>query len=299
MGLFTPHITFRSGNNSGFRLAQEQQPPGTLDRATDIVLLVHGFANSETDASERFSKFKELIGEPGRQVVGVFWPGSNWSGPAFYMTSIGRADESAVRLAGALRNAAVGRVRLRVCIVAHSMGCRLTLRLVQELWERGGPPGLIVEAAVLMAAAVPVGLLEPGGGLRSSLERTPRLNVLSLYSDNDWVLKVAFRAGQSAAGDGWFPVALGARKWNGAPGCVEQADAPGAGHGDYWFGQFPADEAGRHLGIGRAGAERASAVRGVPLRRIAERAMSDGQAVAAGHSVGVRDVPHRRPNRRV
>ncbi len=271
MTLYTPHITFRSGNNSGFRLAQEQQPPGTLERATDIVLFIHGFANSETDASKRYAEFKDHIGEPSRQVVGVFWPGSNWSGPAFYMKSIGRADESAVRLAGALRNAAVGRVRLRVCIVAHSMGCRLTLRLVQELWERGGPPGLIVESAVLMAAAVPVGMLEPGGGLRSPLERRPRLEVLSLYSDDDWVLKVAFRMGQSAAGDGWFTVALGAQRWNAAPGCVGQVDAPGAGHGDYWFGRWPAQEAGRHLGIGSAAADRASAVRGVPIRKTGER----------------------------
>ena len=87
-----------------------------------------------------------------------------------------------------------------------------------------------------MAAAVPVSFAEPSGPLfrAATLSATRR----TLYSEADTVLHFAFPLGESAAGEGFFPTAIGRF---GQPQSDWTAEAEmfidaqhGYNHGDYW-----------------------------------------------------------------
>jgi pimeloyl-ACP methyl ester carboxylesterase len=104
---------------------------------------------------------------------------------------------------------------MRVRIVAHSLGARLTMFLLDELRTRPSA-NLVVEKVVVMAAAVPTSELAPKRPLRLSADSVVRDGLLSLYSPNDRVLQFAFPSGESLAGNGFFPTALGRNQWSGA-----------------------------------------------------------------------------------
>jgi len=314
---FKPSISFRQDASGKFAAAPIEDPPGTLARATRVVLFIHGYNNSPTAASESFEAFRQMLGDIETTIVGVYWPGSNWSNFAFYMQSIENAKESAKLLAKELRAAAKSRPRLSVCIVAHSMGCRLTLEMLRELREKP-EPDLAIEGVVLMAAAVPTFCLDPSGHLRGVMEdaqylrepidgkQRPRLRVLSRFSGNDWVLKYAFRIGQSLAPgpEGLLPVALGSREWHDAGwqlfSAIEQRDARGAGHGDYWGKVVKT----RHIAQDAAAGAKAflgllhSPSRSLPVRETASHHFPEPRDASAGRSIAVRGLPHRHPPRR-
>jgi pimeloyl-ACP methyl ester carboxylesterase len=233
---FQPFLAFREGNSSRFLDAAVEKPPGVLARSQRVLLLLHGYNNSTDNASTAYTAFRELLGHAETTLVGVHWPGSNWSGFAFYMQSIGRAKKTADRLAAALTEAARARPALRLSIVAHSMGCRLAMEVLARL-AADPRSNVTVERVVLMAAAVPVFSINQGGHLRTPLTHT-RVQLLSHFSSKDKVLKYAFRIGQSLAPgpEGLFPVALGSRRWVDDYGQtrVSQRDAHPAGHSDYW-----------------------------------------------------------------
>ncbi len=304
MSSFHPSISFRQDSSGKFADTPSEYPPGTLARSTRIILLIHGYNNSPDAAAEAYAAFTQVLGDTGPQLMGVYWPGSNWTNVAYYMASIGNARESAKRLAQVLRLAARGRPRLSLGIIAHSMGCRLTLELARELRETP-EPGLVLEGVVLMAAAVPMFTLDPSGHLRGLIAAPPgqRLRVHSAYSDNDWVLKFAFRIGQSLAPgpEGLLPVALGSRPWRDSggrySGAISQADADGAGHGDYWGKAAKT----RHIAIATAAAAKQflnlaqAPPREIPSRPSGERPVLPPRSVASGRQTPVRDaLPARR-----
>lgn len=113
-------------------------------------------------------------------------------------------------------------------IIAHSLGCRMTLEALRELQAAG-----VRATIVLMAAAVPVHMLYVGMPLRKAVEAVcPTRNVL--YSHSDQVLTMAFRMGQSlASGEGFLPVAVG-REGDPVSLWSEKRHMHGYGHGDYW-----------------------------------------------------------------
>lgn len=87
-----------------------------------------------------------------------------------------------------------------------------------------------------MAAAVPVSFAEPSGQLyrAATLSATRR----TLYSESDTVLHLAFPLGESAAGEAFFPTAIGRY---GQPQSDFTAESEmfidahhGYNHGDYW-----------------------------------------------------------------
>ena len=211
-----------------------------------LLLLVHGYNNNEEEATKAYENgFRDcqrrIAQERGNQpildnrVVGeVFWPGdANWGlfSFLFYMGSIEHALQSSKELANVLVLLCREIPQLKIEIVAHSMGCRLTLELLRQmfwLYDR-------INCVVLMAAAVPTFKLENSnrGTLRSVIENVP---VKSLYSNSDIVLSTAFPLGQTfAPGDeGILPVALGHNSWVDGNAYIEQKPVDNAGHSDYW-----------------------------------------------------------------
>jgi hypothetical protein len=98
--------------------------------------------------------------------------------------------------------------RPQITLIAHSLGCRLALEFLDSYARF--PTNLAPEfpLVVLMAAAVPTYFLEDLGRLwRGALLADKRL---VLFSDRDLILAGPFRAGQTLAGEGVLPKAVGA-----------------------------------------------------------------------------------------
>lgn len=221
-----------------------QIPQMERDPRRRVVVLVHGFNNHYGEAAMAYQGFrrrqydndKEFPPPTLERLLGdVFWPGDAAWGIAdivdflVYPVAVGTARDAAPILADHLRNMPN---LLLVHFIGHSLGCRVTLEAIEDLRRNGGPP---VGKVCLMAAAVPIFMVERGGNLADAISYAE--NVLVLYSERDLVLKLAFRAGQTVARgyEGFFPIALGARR---PPptvaGYVNSIDIDGAGHSDYW-----------------------------------------------------------------
>ena len=275
MARFEPYISFRdvTKNDLSFVSPPIVQPASALTRGTNLLLLIHGYNNSVGNAADAYAgwlSLQEELGGIGINVVGVYWPGSNWESFAVYMQAISKAEATAQKLATALRAAAASFGTLRIRIVTHSLGSRLTMELLHQL-RRNPDPRLTVERFVVMAAAVPTRYLTPRHVLRDALDqlRTP---FRSLYSESDKVLGYAFRLGESLRGEGFFPTALGHEEWRGARAISQpqltQERIRGAGHGDYWHANDQARQAARSA---RSFLDLGSVARDLPGRDILSR----------------------------
>jgi esterase/lipase superfamily enzyme len=170
-----------------------------------ILLLVHGYNNSETDAAESYRAFIEKveiafgsrISMAAPDVVAKFnWPGDQstaFGTTVGYPFDITNARDSARVLANYLLGLPVrgsGASR-RVTVVGHSMGCRLILEALGRP-RVGSVPGL--EIVALMAAASPVDFVKRNGRLFRT--GNPPRRMQKFYSEQDRVLQVAFPLGQ-------------------------------------------------------------------------------------------------------
>lgn len=212
----------------------------------ELLVLIHGYNNHQREAELAYSglrkrqedqladqAFKAQLEE---RLGDAFWPGdAKWPGLIdkldflFYSKAVSVAKVVAPRIANYLR---MRTDVLTVHFLAHSLGCRVTLEVIDDLARNGGP---LVGKVCLMAAAVPTFKVCPGGGLYGAVVKAERLRVL--FSPRDIVLSSAFPAGQTiASGDeGFFPAAVGhAGDIPITPGKVDRDHIPGAGHGDYW-----------------------------------------------------------------
>lgn len=298
MAALPPYISFRAvGENSlSFIDPPDINPAGALTASTSILLLIHGYNNTIDGASSSYGGWRGIqqgLGGLGSlHVVHVFWPGSNWESFAVYMQAIFKAREAAKRLARELRAAAARLGLLRVRIVTHSLGSRLTVHLIEEL-QSNPDPRVQLEAFVLMAAAVPTRLLAPGTDVRKALDRGS-MPFRSYYSEADTVLRRAFRLGESLAGQGFFPVALGAAEWRGTsaiatPRLTQERNTDGK-HGDYWWGEQDPQRRERAIRVGtsvRGFLGIGAPARSTPVREQLARATE-----------GARDVQGRVPARR-
>lgn len=237
----------------------------TLDGKGAAVLFVHGYNNSRSAARGSFEGFVAgLEAASGRDtlpwpVFGVQWPGDEPNAAisaASYPFKIKVAQRAAAKIFEHLTGIfGPGGAPIVLHVVAHSLGCRLTLELL-ELLARGAPgANVIVSSVTLMAAAVPVGKVEQDGRLRRGVESAGRVCVL--HSTGDAVLHWAFPLGQTVVGDGFFPTAIGRF---GGPGGIWTRSASMAadgglyGHSSYWSGVESASAAAGMMGVAVANA---------------------------------------------
>lgn len=251
-------MTFRQEDSGGGVLDRPKVCPGkALTGQRYLVLLIHGFNNSKSQAQEAYDGFKALQRELGNlnpdqpitqdTLVEFYWPGDvGWISAMNYEASLQRAIAIARRLPGGLRRAVGHDNPLHIDVVAHSMGCRLVLEMIRHIRAY---PNIVLRRAAFMAAAVPTFLLEPTERLRAGLDRSTVEKVMSLFSIDDWVLGNAFPAGQwDAQGERWTEgdeyrrgstVALGHECWiSSYPSSLLSQDTQThieqAGHSDYW-----------------------------------------------------------------
>lgn len=250
------------GLNAGGSVVAAYAPgdSDTLEGKGCALLFVHGYNNSRSAAQGSFDGFvKALEAATGRgmlpwPVIGVQWPGDEPNAAisaASYPLKIKVAQRAAEKIFEYLTRAfGPGGAPIILHVVAHSLGCRLTLELIDKL-ARGNPgANVIIESVTLMAAAVPVGKVEPDGRLRRGVDAARRVCVL--HSTGDTVLHWAFPTGQTAGGDGFFPTAIG--RFGGPDGVWTRGSAMSAngklyGHSSYWSGSESASAAAAFMGV--------------------------------------------------
>jgi hypothetical protein len=210
---------------------------------TRIVLLIHGYNNSLSDArgsyslflrnacsSAEWSRFKAF----SRDIFRFYWPGDKawgWLRFASYPSELGPAKSSAKLLADFLSRF---QSPLELYVIAHSLGNRLLLEMLLLLIDQPWPAQIQLKGICMMAAAVPVARVEWSGNLHyASIHGRSYI----LYSPGDNVLHWAFPLGESLGGDGVLPLAVGRfgdpqSQWSYKQPMV--AGNEQYGHSDYW-----------------------------------------------------------------
>lgn len=296
------------GYRAGLQLNLRERPEGGAVRSPceprwtpaqarpqpELLVLVHGFNNHRAEAQEAYAAFRMRQRPPEAAAAGrfealladVFWPGdADYAGASdlldflVYPATIPTARQVAVELCNYLRSRTDV---LQLSFVGHSMGCRVVLETIRLL--RAAGHAVPIRRLCLMAAAVRTTAVLPGGELEPALRAADQ--VLVLHSAADLVLSVAFPLGQTLAGDGFMPEAVGL---HGAvartPGRVDARPVEGAAHGDYW-GRTPTAASAQaaaalqgFLGIGEAGRE-------LPTRALAQRPAPPARPTAAPREPG-------------
>ena len=260
--------------------------PVRADRALPalarVVVLIHGYNNTRPSADDSYAgftahleRFDALAFWP---LAHFFWPGDKPWGAlsrASYPVEIGAARRAAreLRLFLATLHGPAG-APVEVAFVAHSLGARLLLELLDDGRAQGATPH--VPIAALMAAAVPVARVERGGALRDAASLPGRAVVF--HSEHDAVLRWAFRLGQLAAGEGFASRAVG-RFGEPRRGLWAVSVPTPHGHGEYWASRACAADVARQLG---AAPPRSIAARAISARALPARPLGPSTASASG-----------------
>jgi hypothetical protein len=226
------------------------------DLAADrLVVLIHGYQVSEDKARDRYSAFQDEIRAAGIRprdfgaVWEFLWPGSDPRGAVSlgtYPVRVPYAINSGEMLARQwLRKRSR---RQKVCLIAHSLGCRVALQAVKtiayiEAEEAGGWDGPTVEALFLLAAAVPVGRCLPETDWYVRPFGTSGEHVF--FSRRDWALRFGFGPGQGLAGENGPAVGRFGdpqHRWT-------TATDTNLRHKQYWTSDLVARCVGRELGL--------------------------------------------------
>ncbi|HET9425597.1 MAG TPA: hypothetical protein VFO55_09510 [Gemmatimonadaceae bacterium] len=277
--------------------------PEAQARASCVVL-VHGFNNNDGEAAIAYDGFRQRqlesfpdidLTDLNRRLGDAFWTGdADWGwfdlvDFGVYPNAVGHARKTAAELRALLLSMPN---LLELDLIGHSLGCRLILETLELFRKHGDGP--LVRRVCLMAAAVPMEMLEPGGRYHELLRKlsVEGTRILVLHSRQDTVLHYAFFAGQAMAGpDERSARPLGREGPNpllpGYRGTLDEMQMGGAKHGDYWghsntgIAREAARQAGAFLEIGRAPREIAftrrlgAAEPGYPAPRTA---FDDGEA---------------------
>ena len=254
-------LSVRDGNRKvGGPVAAEVHgtAKGWMGAAGQVVLLVHGFNNNFDEAQKAYLSFREHLPASGTWYLGeVQWPGDadfgfvQWLDFLSYPTEIPDARESAERLAAYLSQVARINPALELTLVGHSLGCRLILEMLGRFESGASKPAPFIRRILLMAAAVPTALSEPGKRLQKAGAQARER--LVLFSPDDIVLGLAFPAGQSLARllkyeDHFYFEAVGL---NGHPesfASEKPLQACGNGHSDYWKDEDAASYLAQKMG---------------------------------------------------
>jgi len=159
-----------------------------LQHCAEIVFLVHGFNVSRqagTVALEALAANLPALGAGA--AVAVLWPGDSAIGPLSYPFETDKADDSAVELAKFIADSLPQKPRLS--LVGHSLGCRVVMETVRQLWIRD----IAVTQVCLMAAAIDNDSRAASAEYREAAAYAG--NVCVLYSPADQVLQYAYPLG--------------------------------------------------------------------------------------------------------
>jgi pimeloyl-ACP methyl ester carboxylesterase len=209
-----------------------------------LLLLVHGFSNSASEAKESYLLHFTALEEHFRRsrsapdaIAFFHWPGDvgGYLRVPSYPFDVPRAKKSAELLAKYLEDFPGAKTpgALKISIIGHSLGCRLVLEMLARILSKELAEN--IDLVVLMAAAVPVRLVA-SGELKVSVQ--PPRRILKCYSHQDWVLWACFRPGQWAAFPSektFYGEAVGLK---GNPAGIGDAVSTRNGHGDYWGDQY-------------------------------------------------------------
>jgi esterase/lipase superfamily enzyme len=232
--------------------AIRSDPTDWLQGRRRFVLLIHGYNNSEDDARTSYSRvFLRTLSD----VAYFFWPGDARGGrlasAASYPFQIRSARDSAQRLFTYLSGLfGPAGTPATIDLVAHSLGCRLVAELLHEFL--GGTPGAgpRLGTVVLMAAAVPVDLLEAGQPLCRAMRRAQRAAMFHSLADS--VLRDYFPPGQDAAYRFGIEVASYRRavgRYGEPTSLTSFRFQQTLGHSDYWPSRDVARQVAGLLGI--------------------------------------------------
>jgi pimeloyl-ACP methyl ester carboxylesterase len=236
MRVLDNEITFRYHGGGG----QARYKPLGSEEVTQIrsrlILLIHGYNTSQDDANAHYARFEDFLRRSADgwadDLCAVHWPGdesSRFASTLAYQSKVRMAELVGAALADfCAKKRTAWATPPRLIIVAHSLGCRLTLETLLQLAHNANS-SLKVEV-VLMAAAVPSSLVEAQGKLLPALSRVGQS--LVLFSPADRTLQRPFTLMQARLGEPGEAVGL-----NGAPeeSWTERREMPeGYGHRRYW-----------------------------------------------------------------
>src|ERR687896_504409 len=93
---FEPYISYRlDEKGGGVRDFGLLSSGGLLTQYKTIVFFVHGYNNDQHDASAAYIRFMKLLGTVSVKVIGVYWPGDNWTSGAYYIQAINKVGSVA------------------------------------------------------------------------------------------------------------------------------------------------------------------------------------------------------------
>lgn len=202
------------------RLSEEIHETGNLPDGNPI-LFIHGFNTNQYEAEWNYKNFAKEFANLGipdfhcKRIAHFYWPGNNgfpgfidrrkdWRKKSLldiitgltYSWQIKKAKAAATLLARHIMEK--GTVSKPFVIVAHSLGCRLTLELLKHLADNHMNIANRVQFTTLMAGAVPEKMLEDITGPYHKL-RSWQSPMACIFSKNDNTLKTYFPMGQKLA----------------------------------------------------------------------------------------------------
>jgi pimeloyl-ACP methyl ester carboxylesterase len=234
-------------------MSRRVRPSGSPEdvQARRHIILIHGFHNSKDRAQKSYAVFLEQMrgvmpaGRFGRlgAVWPFYWPGNHPNrliSIASYSARVSDAGEAGRLLAEYLAGL---RHRPEVCLVAHSLGCRVALETVARIREVGGAyHGARITEVCLLAAAVPVVRCRSPYAFAAAL---PKSREHVFHSRRDLALRLGFRPGQGIYGESGRAVGrdgLPARRWTTTTDTRLR-------HSQYWGSRDVAREIADHLGL--------------------------------------------------
>jgi pimeloyl-ACP methyl ester carboxylesterase len=212
------------------------------------IVLIHGYNVSELASLKTMIQLRHVLSERcpiiAPQILTLTWPGNaHWymGGPASYFAKVDVARRAGQLLYDySMAEYQRGKGPRELVIVAHSLGCRLTLEFLSQLRQR--PSRLKKLVVILMAAAVPV---EQSALIAQATANADEVTVL--HSKDDRVLRRWFRLGQTVAREGRWPEAIGSHGKPGVPPWTTARFMVGYDHSDYWGGDATADAVAERL----------------------------------------------------
>jgi hypothetical protein len=173
------------------------------------VILIHGFNVKEEESLPTLGRFRDALGHYApslkKDIFTCTWPGNRNMPIAThfaYSTMIKKAAGSALTLGETIeKRYERDTAPAELVIVAHSLGCKVAIEVLTRMAEEGRPKKIKKLIVALMAAAVPVEHLRPGGKYHAALKVVD--TIVALHSPDDDILKpLIFGVGQLFAGDG-------------------------------------------------------------------------------------------------